>query len=325
MTLSVSVALCTYNGAAFIERQIVSILEQDQSPFELVVADDGSTDDTLQIIRRTCERYVSSTTVLRILGPAGHLGVTGNFERAIVATTGDLIALADQDDIWHSDRVSVSVAAFELDDTLLLQHGDATLVGPAGEPLGLGLLEALSVGAAEFQAIASERAFDTYLRRNLVTGATVMFRRSLIAAALPFSRDWVHDEWLAMIASAIGSVQLNRRALIDYRQHGSNEIGVAAPTIGYRVRRMLEPRGQHYVMLARRADALLAVLRTLGVAERYIVLAERKLRFERVRASLPAARLARVRPVIREFHAGSYTDLSSQRALDVVRDIIQPA
>jgi glycosyltransferase involved in cell wall biosynthesis len=323
--LSVSVALCTYNGAAYIEQQVESILDQQQLPMELVIADDGSTDDTVARIRSVFARRATTSVSLRILETSSHLGVTGNFERAIAAAESDLIALSDQDDIWHVDRLSAVTPAFESDRDLLLVHSDARLIDANGHPLGLSLFDSLGVSAAEREGITGGHAFGHYLRRNLVTGATTVIRRSLMESAAPFPSEWVHDEWLAIIASAIGSVAIVETELVDYRQHGANEIGVNQPTLRYRIGRILQARGARYSQLAVRASILVERLGPLGVDPTMIALAERKSRFEDVRAALPERRLARLGSVLSEARRGSYRELSSQGSLDIVRDLVQPA
>jgi glycosyltransferase involved in cell wall biosynthesis len=325
MSLTVSVALCTYNGAAFIARQVESILDQDLPPAEIIVSDDGSTDRTLEIVRAVFASRIDTPVALRILDPAGHLGVSANFQRAIEAAHSDLVALSDQDDVWHPDRLSRAVPRFEEDPSLLLQHSDARLVDETGAPLGASLLDALYVSVDDRSAINGRGAFARYLRRNIATGATMVIRRSLLEIAAPFPAGWVHDEWLALIASAKGRVQLLDDTLIDYRQHGSNVIGVTAPTLIYRIRRMLQPRGSRYVAFARRATDLVDRLGSVGADPALLSLAAEKARFEAVRAGLSRHRIARVRPVLVEQRRGSYRRLSSQGDLDVFRDIFQPA
>jgi glycosyltransferase involved in cell wall biosynthesis len=326
MALSVSVALCTFNSADFLVEQVRSILSQPQPPGELVVADDGSVDATHELLLAAFERYGSPRTELRWLAAQPQpLGVARNFERALLATSGDLVALSDHDDVWHDDRLARSTELFEVDPDLLLLHSDARLVDAVGHPLGLGLFEALGVSARERAELESGRAFDTYIRRNLATGATVMLRRSLLDFAVPFGAGWVHDEWLAIVAAAVGRVQVVERQLIDYRQHDANQIGVKKPTLAYKAGRMLEGRGSRYRLLRERSDTLVERLESLRVGEQRLKLARDKARFESIRAELPAARWGRLGPVLREFFAGSYRRLSSQGDLDVFRDLLQPA
>jgi glycosyltransferase involved in cell wall biosynthesis len=317
----VSVALCTFNGASFIAEQLESILAQDPPPYEIVVGDDGSTDETLAIVRETARSYPATTVT--ILPAAARLGVTANFERTIAATTGELIALSDQDDAWHAGRLSRLLREFESADDLLLVHHDAALVDARGVSTGMTLFDSLRVRSSERAAIADGRAFEAYLRRNLATGATVMFRRSLLQFAIPFPSQWVHDEWLAIIAAAVGRVELLDESLIDYRQHGGNQIGAANPTLKYRLSRMLQARGDRLAVLAVRSSILTQRLGALDGTERWRELAARKARFEERRARYARVRIARIPRIVAQL--GSYPQLSSQGIVDAVRDAIQPA
>lgn len=323
--MRISVAMATFNGALYVEEQVASILRGARVPDEIVIADDASTDETLTLARRAFRDNSTSGTTLRVLEGAQALGVAANFERAILSCEGDLIALSDQDDIWHEDRLAAAIPSFEKNAGLALQHSDARLVDSAGEPLGVSLLEALTVSPGERRALRDGNAFPAYIRRNLATGATVLMRRDLARLATPFPAGWVHDEWLAIVAAAAGSIELIESQLIDYRQHSDNQIGVKPPTLGYRVSRMLEPRNDRFERLAQRSRVLADRLRQLAVPPEVLALAEDKARFEARRARLPRARALRVPIVLGEWRAGSYRRLSSQGNLDVVRDLLQPA
>ncbi len=324
--LRVTVALCTYNGAAFIREQLESILQQTRPPDELVVADDGSADDTISIVHAVFSAHGSQRTRLRVLtGGDRPLGVTGNFARAVAAATGDILVLSDQDDRWRPDRLSVAISAFERQPGIVLQHGDARLIDESGTSLGLTLFAALRLSRRERTEIEQGRAFAAYLRRNLATGATMAFRRSLLSAALPFPREWVHDEWLAIVAAATGEIGVLADPLVDYRQHDANEIGVTAATLGYRLGRVCEPRGDRLVRLSARAEELERRLAALDVNSEWLELARGKARFERTRARFAAVRILRIAPVLRLWSSGAYGRYSSQRGFDVIRDILQPA
>lgn len=318
----VSVVMATFDGARHVEQQLLSILTQSPPPDEVIVTDDGSSDDTLQIVARLAAAHPGIP--VRVVG-GPRAGVTANFERGIQATSGNFVVLADQDDVWHVDRLAVAVEALASDPEVLLQHADADLVDAVGAGLRLRLFEALGVDARVREDLRGSRAFEVYLRRNLATGATVTFRRELMAAAAPFPAAWVHDEWLAIIASATGRIQVLDDVVIDYRQHGSNQIGVARPTLSYRMSRLLGPRGDRYVRLAERACALVDRLDYLEVDERLRHLARRKRDFELTRAAYPAGRLRRIGPVLGQLRRGSYSVLSSQGRLDAIRDLLQPA
>ncbi|HXH36678.1 MAG TPA: glycosyltransferase family 2 protein [Plantibacter sp.] len=320
----VSVALCTYNGARFLEEQLDSILGQRVLPAEIVVSDDGSTDGSPEIVERIA---AGAAVPIRLLRNPQPLGVTRNFESAMRATTGEFIVLCDQDDIWRVDRIERALRAFDARPQLQLVCSDARLVDGDGAPLGTGLFSSLSIGASERSEIAAGRAFRVLLRRNLVTGAAAMLRRAVFEAAAPFPAPWVHDEWLAIVAASLGPIEFLDEPLVDYRQHGANQIGVAEPTLRYKIRRLMAPGRQRNQDIADRMAGLAARLDRsdppLPLADVDAVRA--KLSFERFRADLPEARPSRVLPVLLRLRRGEYGRFASQGVLDIARDLLQPA
>jgi len=309
MPLEVSVALCTRNGARYLPEQIRSICSQVPLPREIVVSDDGSTDDTLAVVRDTLAQCgMTDQIALRVFSNTPPLGVTRNFEQAARACSHELIALCDQDDVWHPGRLARMVAQFESRPDLLLLHTDARLVDGELKPLGSTLFHALEVQPAELAAIASGQAFGVLLRRNLVTGATTMFRKTLLDAALPFAPEWVHDEWLAAIAAAVGRMDVLPEPTIDYRQHGNNQIGARRLTLSEKIAKAFVARGDKHVARWRRADALLKRLLQLGdrVPAAYLDEQRAKVAHQRFRAELPKARPLRALPILIEAARGRY-------------------
>src|SRR5690606_21930977 len=110
---------------------------------------------------------------LRVLRNTTPLGVVKNFEQAVLATSGDIVILSDQDDRWHTDRVARAVAEFEAHPGLLLVHSDADLIDADGRPLGLTMFDSLEASSKELANIAAGRAFEVLIRRNLALGASV--------------------------------------------------------------------------------------------------------------------------------------------------------
>ncbi|MDJ0377174.1 glycosyltransferase family 2 protein [Cryobacterium sp. PH31-L1] len=327
--MSVSVALCTYDGAAYLAEQLGSILNQSVLPGQIVVSDDGSTDASLAIARRVVSDWLSenpsSALELIVLENPSALGVTANFEQALTVCTGDLIALCDQDDIWLPQRLERMTAEFARRPSLLLLHGEARLVDAVGTPLGLTLLQTLGVSEADRAAVHEGRALDALLRRNIVTGATMMMRRELVAAATPFPAAWVHDEWLAMVAAATGLVDLIDESLTDYRQHGSNQIGVTTLDASGKLGRLRAPRTARNARLLSRAEALQQRASGFEPAASAAVVAlfDAKLAHERRRSALSPHRMLRVAPIVGAWRRGDYTRFGLGLQ-DVLRDLVQP-
>ncbi|SDD67715.1 Glycosyltransferase involved in cell wall bisynthesis [Variovorax sp. CF079] len=326
--LRVSVALCTHNGARFLREQVRSICLQVPPPAEIVLSDDASRDDSVAVVRAAveeCQREHPGLEVpMRVLQNAVALRVTKNFEQAIAACTGELIALSDQDDVWLPGRLARMVSEFEARPGLLLLHTDARLVGANREDLGQTLFHALEVQPFEAERIHGGRAFDVFLRRNLVTGATTVFRRSLLAQAMPLPSEWVHDEWLGIIAAATGQVDMLEQPWIEYRQHEANQIGARRDSFAGKVRKALASRGRIHVERAIKAEILLARLLEFGdrVAPETIEKVRGKVTHQRFRAALPASRIARCLPVLREAMTGRYEKFG-RGVRGVVRDLFE--
>lgn len=323
-----SVAMCTRNGARFVAAQVRSVLEQSVVPRELVVGDDASTDDTLSVIEATvasvrAERP-SVTTEVRVLRRDAPLGVTRNFEQTIAACTSALVALSDQDDVWPAGRLERLVPLFD-DDAVALVHTDARLVDAQGSDTGTLLLDALEAGPRERAALATGDAFDVLLRRNLVTGATVVLRRSLAESAMPFPSAWLHDEWLAAVAATTDCLRLVDEPWLDYRQHGGNEVGASAPTLSRRWAKLREPRAPRAARLIARSAALVDHLERAPLADpRRLEAARAKLAHEQWRAGLPRWPVLRIPAIIAAALAGRYARFN-RGLIDVLRDLVQPA
>ena len=327
--LEVSVALCTFNGARFVREQVRSICLQTRAPLEIVLSDDGSQDNSIEVARATvleCKAARPGLSVeLRVLQNAAPLRVTKNFEQAVRACRGDLIALSDQDDVWTPTRLERMVAQFEARPELLLLHSDARLVAADGAALDTTLFNALEVAPFELEQIHQGHAFDVLLRRNLVTGATLVLRRSLLQGALPFPPQWLHDEWLAIIAAAIGTVDVIADPLIEYRQHGANQVGAKRPSIAFKIGKAFVARGTRYQTRLDKAVVLEQRLAELAdqVSHSALDKIRGKVAHQRFRAALPKARLRRLLPVMREGWSGRYSQFG-QGVYNAVRDLLEP-
>ena len=320
--MKLSVALGTHNGSRYIGEQVDSILTQTLVPNEIVLSDDASGDDTVAVVRRLLRDRPEVTLTIIENRPA--LGVVKNFEQAALAASGDLIALCDQDDSWHPTKLERIARVFEDRPDVALVHTDARLVDGDGVPLGTSLLQSLEVRGSELREIHDGQGFETLLRRNLVTGATTVVRAELVRAAAPFPSEWVHDEWLAIIAGAMGATEVLEDELIDYRQHGANQIGARKLTLSEKFAKFREPRADRNARILRRVTVLNERLDTLDIRPERVEKARAKLDFEHYRSSLPAAHARRALPIARRAFAGDYARFTLGLP-DVVRDLLQPA
>ncbi len=326
-SLTISVALCTHNGARFIAEQMASILSQTLPITELVVGDDESTDDTVALIEAAVAdaRGRGLEVELTVLRRDRPLGVAENFADTVARTRGDVVALSDQDDVWPRDRLARLVPLFE-DRRVQLVHSDARLIDADGNPTGRTLLDTLDATSDERRGLQNAAAFPVLLRRNLVTGATALLRGPTARAALPVGAGWIHDEWFAMVAALSEGVRFVPDALLDYRQHGGNQIGASPVDWQRRRQKLTEPRDVRAARLVARAESILAYASEhpeLASEAMRRALAD-KLDHERWRATLPTARLPRVAPVLVAALRGRYRRFN-RGLIDVARDLAQPA
>ncbi len=304
MPLRVSVALCTYNGGAYLPAQLNSILEQSRLPDEVVVGDDGSTDDT----RERIEAFRAGAPFpVHLLPPDGRLGSTKNFERVLRRCTGDLIALSDQDDRWKPQRLARSAELIEQQAAAALLFSDADLINDQGDPIAGSLWQRL--GAQRFQLAQAPKhtlTQDHYrllCRERFITGATVMLRRQALAHALPIPASWVHDAWLGIVLSFHGDLIALDEPLIEYRIHQAQQVGAARSRWQSPATRQ---SAAHWVRIHTerlQAEALEVQFRLHPPAVRaeLLPLYDARLRFLRFRDALPIQRLARIAPMLRHW------------------------
>jgi glycosyltransferase involved in cell wall biosynthesis len=244
----ISVAMCTYNGARYVREQLESIVRQTAAPDEVVICDDASTDRTAQIV----ETFLAHSAVrVRLIRNTGTLGCTGNFQRAIRLCRGDIIVLADQDDIWKPEKVARIAETFASNPGAGYAFSDADMVNEQGEHLGFSLWQTLGFEAPHFIAC---RQLEMLLKRNLVTGAAMAFRSSLGRILLPIPAAWSHDYWIALLGSIFGcGVPISER-LFWYRRHFGQQLGCGHDTFAAKVRTSLAAEPDYYTKAARIAE-----------------------------------------------------------------------
>src|SRR5207248_1903508 len=122
---AISVAMCTFNGARFLDAQLESLAAQSRPPDELVVCDDCSSDNSREIITSFALR---SAFDVRLVVNDKNLGTTKNFEKAIQLCQGPIIALADQDDVWYAHKLDRIERAFLASPSVVAVFSDADII-----------------------------------------------------------------------------------------------------------------------------------------------------------------------------------------------------
>lgn len=217
----ISIAMCTYNGSLYLREQLQSIACQTFPPDELVICDDGSADDTVRLLTAFASESLFPT---RVYLNKERLGPAKNFEKAIRLCTGDIIILADQDDLWNLQKVARLLEVFERHPEAVYAFSDAEMVDHDGASRGKNLWEAIAF-RERVNEFAGPGQLKLLLKQNLITGAAMAFRASFRDIVLPIPSGWMHDYWIVLLGSALAYGVPVPEALFQYRRHTTQVVG----------------------------------------------------------------------------------------------------
>lgn len=227
--MQISVALCTYNGKAFLKEQLDSILSQTICVDEIIICDDGSIDGTLEILDSYVNRYPK---LIHLFTNKKSLGTIKNFEKVIGLTNGDLIFLADQDDIWFPNKVEIIEGYFKSNKkcNLLFTNGD--LINERGEKINETLWDKWGFDFEVRNLWKNNKlAFKDLINgNNKITGATVCFSKTLKSKIFPFKLPlgYWHDNLLGIHSAASEGLFFIEESLISYRIHSNQQVGISS-------------------------------------------------------------------------------------------------
>ena len=294
--MKVSIAMCTYNGRQFLREQLASIAGQNVLPDELVICDDGSIDTTAQIVF-DFER--TAPFAVRFVQNSNRLGITKNFEKAIMLCRGSFIALADQDDVWKPEKLGRSIRMLESDDDLAGVFSDAELIDDHSALLGRRLWSGVPFRPRK-KSFSSAEFVRLLLRQDVVTGATVVFRSRLRDSIVPIPPSWMHDAWLAWMLVLHSSLGFIREPLMHYRIHPAQQVGIAATSPWDRLHAASRVRNTQYSALVRRFEDLRDRLAEHHSSEPtpYLRDFDRKIQLLKFQTELATNRLTRVGQII---------------------------
>lgn len=206
----VSIILATYNGEKYLAVQLDSLLAQTYTNMEIIATDDGSTDSTSAILNA----YASRNPNIKVFINETNHGYIKNFEKGCSLSSGEYIALCDQDDYWEKDKIQKLIA---LIDKHAMVYCDSYLC-----------LKDLSLTGRKISDVAVCKDFDNCLEQAVfcrIYGHATIFKRALYKIATPFLEIIPHDWWLAYNASLAGGIVFLNEPLVYYRQHESNLVG----------------------------------------------------------------------------------------------------
>lgn len=203
----ISIVMATYNGELYVEKQLKSIINQTYKNIEIIICDDASTDNTIEIVEKLFDERVF------LLKNHKNTGFVKNFETALKAAGGEFIALSDQDDIWEKNKIERLLQEIGNFDLI---HSNCSLIDDKDNEIS--------------QKWMSHEKFFTKINDlllfNNVTGCTMMVRRESLIRALPFPKGLAyHDWWLAINAAEGNGIKFLDESLVRYRQHQYQDTG----------------------------------------------------------------------------------------------------
>lgn len=224
----ISILLSTYNGGKYLKEQLDSILSQSFNDFKVLVRDDGSTDNTVAILKEYEKMYPTKINLIKDDG--GNLRSTRSFMRLLENSDSEYVMFCDQDDVWLPEKVERTLKKIiemkqEFGDIPLLVHTDLVVVDEN--------LSIINNSFFNFQKIDPYKdSFNNLLMQNVITGCTVMINKKLVQKCLPISDGVIiHDWWAGLVASKFGRIGYLSQATIQYRQHVDNVVGAKGFTI----------------------------------------------------------------------------------------------
>ncbi len=216
----VSVVVAVFNGEKYIIEQLRSVLFQTKIPDEVLIFDDCSTDGSVSVI----ERFIAENRCdgWRLIKNSENKGYCRNFLEGVSEAKGDYIFLADQDDIWHSEKLEKMVAVLEKQPSVKALCSSCDLIGGNGEKIN----DPKNIGQVFWKNDGSIEVFkpESFVGRSFIRGCSACFRRELLQYIKPIELKGLlsHDWLITFLAALTGECAVYNRTLLSYRCHGEN-------------------------------------------------------------------------------------------------------
>ena len=224
-TAKTDILLATYNGARHLPELLASLDAQTNQAWRLIVRDDGSTDDSVALVKAWGAAKPGRLTILE--DGRGNLGASGNFGALLEASDGSYFLPCDQDDVWLPDKVErfikriAEVEAESGADRPAIVHSDLIVADENLRPIAQSFWRYQGIRLPE-----TERPWKLISLQNTVTGCAMIGNAALRDLAVPIPPEAImHDWWLASVAAFTGRIVRDPRPSVMYRQHGENALG----------------------------------------------------------------------------------------------------
>lgn len=228
--MQVAILLATYNGEQYLEELLDSVMNQSFQDFMCYIHDDGSTDDTVSIIRMYKEKYPDRVTILEYDSYSS--SAKSNFLSMIEYVNEPYLMFCDQDDIWLRRKIEILYKAIKKCEDRkkepIIVFSDMKVVNDNLEIINDSYMR---YSGNDFKRLSFERVFHD----NAAPGCTMIMNESVYKKALSYgkvSNIHMHDWWVMLIAALTGRIAFIDKPLALYRQHGENTFGaIQRPTI----------------------------------------------------------------------------------------------
>ncbi|MBA2377369.1 MAG: glycosyltransferase family 2 protein [Actinomycetota bacterium] len=305
--MRLSVAMPIYNGAEYVGEQMESLAAQSRPPDELVVCDDNSSDDSVEIIAA----FAGEAPFPVILHEnSENLGYARNAKKAVGHCGGEVVFLCDHDDVWLPEKVGMYEEAFSARPDVGGVFSNAEVVDKDLRLTGRDLWRTANFNPGRRRRFEGF-PFEVLLGGNVAYGPTLAFRRSLAEPAKPFPPSWDADEWISLFVAVSSKFHVFDEPLVKYRQHASNLVGAkGGGTIKENVGRarsgsrlaFYSELAEHYSLLQRRLTEAPGLARDPEDLGRL----REKIEHSRFRAELGGPFPRRLSGVLRELMSARY-------------------
>lgn len=240
--MRISIAMATYNGEKYIKEQLESLAKQTKLPFELVICDDGSTDNTVQIIRELSSELPFD---VHLYENKENLQFTGNFLKAASICRGNIVAFCDQDDIWENTKIEICANTIEKEEADLVIH-EGRVIDSLGRLTGLRIpdlsADSQYLNKAPFDRVS--KGFAMVMRRQIVEDLMTYWDwDEYISFKKLFGCPLGHDLFIYAWCCSRRKIRFIHEELVRYRVHGANATASIEITQGRIVRFLAFFRG----------------------------------------------------------------------------------